>query len=313
MDISGCVASPPLAALPLSPPVPTGLGALLGLHLRQRYRAVRERTDMHLVLPGMLHRVRALTHHSALRFVAGVLFLCCESQCRLTSLALRPCSNPCRRCATCDGKESNPNKVDRCGSGTKATNNDPRYRTYNRDVPAGSEADWTKHNPWRAPGSAPVYDACGMAGGGPKWIPTQLSYIDTQFAVQGDLGSKVGDTVVDFGLCRSSFAAARASAATVWSKARYDLPCVIRLVLIVSGPPGKPNRRCLAGGLARGGQVVRPCKCGTLEMQPALLACLPAFCYGACVQLNMVVLHPFEIRRTMAEATSIGFARRTKN
>jgi len=29
----------------------------------------------------------------------------------------------------------------------------------------GTDADWTKFNPWRAPGSAPVYDPCGRAGG----------------------------------------------------------------------------------------------------------------------------------------------------
>ena len=27
--------------------------------------------------------------------------------------------------------------------------------------------DIYKHNPWRAPGSAPVLDACGLAGGTP--------------------------------------------------------------------------------------------------------------------------------------------------
>lgn len=38
----------------------------------------------------------------------------------------------------------------------KPTNNDPYYRTFNRDVEAMSDADWTQHNPWRAPGAAPV-------------------------------------------------------------------------------------------------------------------------------------------------------------
>eukprot|EP00038_Savillea_parva_P017602 m.21074 g.21074 ORF g.21074 m.21074 type:complete len:358 (+) comp3855_c0_seq1:52-1125(+) len=94
-------------------------------------------------------------------------------------------------CKTCDGLESNPNTVDRCNSGMKPTNNDPKYRTYNRNVTAMSPQDIYQHNPWRAPGSAPVYDACGMAGGGPHWIPTQLSYRNTSNAVQGDLGSKV--------------------------------------------------------------------------------------------------------------------------
>ena len=29
-----------------------------------------------------------------------------------------------------------------------------------------------------------------MAGGSPSWVGTQLSFVDTQFAKQGDLGSK---------------------------------------------------------------------------------------------------------------------------
>lgn len=72
----------------------------------------------------------------------------------------------------------------------KPTNNDPYFRTFNRDVPAMSKEDIYQHNPWRAPGNAPVYDACGMAGGGPSWVDTQLSFVDTEFAKQGDLGSK---------------------------------------------------------------------------------------------------------------------------
>jgi hypothetical protein len=35
-------------------------------------------------------------------------------------------------------------------------------RTLNFDSPLG---DWTKYRPWRKPGSAPVEDACGLAGG----------------------------------------------------------------------------------------------------------------------------------------------------
>ena len=60
-------------------------------------------------------------------------------------------------CESCDGKESNPNRVDRCNSGMAPTNNDPRFRTYNRDAPAMSAADWTQHNPWRAPVSLAPY------------------------------------------------------------------------------------------------------------------------------------------------------------
>jgi hypothetical protein len=36
-----------------------------------------------------------------------------------------------------------------------------------------------------------VYDSCGMAGGSPTWTGTQLSFIDTVNAKQGDKGSQV--------------------------------------------------------------------------------------------------------------------------
>ena len=36
-----------------------------------------------------------------------------------------------------------------------------------------------------------MYDACGMAGGSPQWVQTGLSYYNTVFAKQGDLGSRV--------------------------------------------------------------------------------------------------------------------------
>jgi hypothetical protein len=54
-----------------------------------------------------------------------------------------------------------------------------------------SKDDLYMHNPWRRPGNAPVYDACGMAGGGPHWVSTGLSFRNTTHAIQGDLGSKV--------------------------------------------------------------------------------------------------------------------------
>jgi hypothetical protein len=50
-----------------------------------------------------------------------------------------------------------------------------------------SDKDWTQWNPWRAPGAAPVYDSCGMAGGSPEWTATQLSFIDTKNAKQVSL------------------------------------------------------------------------------------------------------------------------------
>ena len=68
-------------------------------------------------------------------------------------------------CATCDGQESNPNFKDRCGSGKKPTNNDPRFRSVNRAAEAMSDGDVYQHNPWRAPGNAPVFDPHG------RWQP----------------------------------------------------------------------------------------------------------------------------------------------
>ncbi len=41
----------------------------------------------------------------------------------------------------------------RCpGHCINATNNNPKYRTTNRKAVAGSKEDWTRFNPWRAPG-----------------------------------------------------------------------------------------------------------------------------------------------------------------
>ena len=71
------------------------------------------------------------------------------------------------------------------------TNNDPRFRTSARNVPAGSKADSTMHMPWRAPGNAPVSDPCGLAGG--TWNAQTLGgdFNATKYAKLGDKGSVV--------------------------------------------------------------------------------------------------------------------------
>ena len=92
-------------------------------------------------------------------------------------------------CDACDGSPSNPNTKDKCGSAMEARVCDPRHRTYNRAAACNSDADLYKHNPWRAPGNAPVFHACGMAGGGPKRQPGEAKITPTVFAAQGDLGS----------------------------------------------------------------------------------------------------------------------------
>merc|ERR1719273_1169161 len=65
-------------------------------------------------------------------------------------------------CPTCD-HQSGRRQVDLCGFGKEATLNEPKYRTVNRNAKAGSIYDIYKHNPRRAPGTAPVADACGLA------------------------------------------------------------------------------------------------------------------------------------------------------
>jgi len=53
--------------------------------------------------------------------------------------------------------------------------------------------DIYRHNPWRAPGSAPVLDACGLAGGTP-WranVSEWGDFVDNRYAAHGDAGSKV--------------------------------------------------------------------------------------------------------------------------
>lgn len=53
-------------------------------------------------------------------------------------------------------------QTDLCQNGFKATINDPSHRTVNVNAPAGSPTDIYKHNPWRAPGYAPIASACGL-------------------------------------------------------------------------------------------------------------------------------------------------------
>merc|ERR1719247_3323388 len=69
-------------------------------------------------------------------------------------------SNGCTiGCKTCTGHPANPNTKDLCDSGMKATICDKSLRTYNVDAECNSEHDIYKHNPWRAPGAAPVFDS----------------------------------------------------------------------------------------------------------------------------------------------------------
>ena len=58
---------------------------------------------------------------------------------------------------------------------------------------ADSPEDIYKHNPWRAPGSAPVGNACGFAGGTP-WLPEGPEagdYTTTKYAHHGMAGTEL--------------------------------------------------------------------------------------------------------------------------
>jgi hypothetical protein len=65
-----------------------------------------------------------------------------------------------------DSFESDPCKLD--GSCMEPTVRDPNARTWDYE---GTLVDWTRYNPWRSPGWAPVLSPCGQAGGGPTYHP----------------------------------------------------------------------------------------------------------------------------------------------
>ncbi len=95
-------------------------------------------------------------------------------------------------CTSCTGIGSHTNTSLCKAPATQATL--PRYAwTMNRGAAEGSPNDTYRFNPWRAPGSAPVFDACGMAGGtSPEHAGAgEAVFAKTQFAEQGDLGSIV--------------------------------------------------------------------------------------------------------------------------
>ena len=70
----------------------------------------------------------------------------------------------------------------------------PELRTVNPNAPCHSETDYFQFAPWRAPGSAPVTDACGLAGGvlpGQGPAAAGGDYQTTIHAKRGDAGSKL--------------------------------------------------------------------------------------------------------------------------
>eukprot|EP00041_Stephanoeca_diplocostata_P039847 m.1638000 g.1638000 ORF g.1638000 m.1638000 type:complete len:400 (-) comp26550_c0_seq1:266-1465(-) len=77
---------------------------------------------------------------------------------------------------------------------TNATICDPALRTANTHAPCGSADDFYYYSPWRAPGSAPVIDSCGVAGGR---LPGQgngccgAEFVNTSLAKLADRGSSL--------------------------------------------------------------------------------------------------------------------------
>jgi hypothetical protein len=67
---------------------------------------------------------------------------------------------------------------------------DPNLRTVNIHAKCGGEEDWYYYSPWRAPGAAPVFDPCGVAGGHkPPDGGFGGIYVNTTHAKLGDHGS----------------------------------------------------------------------------------------------------------------------------
>merc|ERR1712232_600561 len=94
------------------------------------------------------------------------------------------------RC-TGNGSASRIANYNTCGTQMKPSNNDPHTRSINRHAVVGTPEDAYKFMPWRAPGTAILMDACGVAGGSPRRQNNGGEYINTTFGKQGDLGSKV--------------------------------------------------------------------------------------------------------------------------
>ena len=81
-----------------------------------------------------------------------------------------------------------------CDAPIEATVCDPELRTVNVGAACGADDDFFYYSPWRRPGSAPIIDACGSAGGRHPWqsAGTYGTYFDNTSHIKlGDLGSQL--------------------------------------------------------------------------------------------------------------------------
>ena len=86
------------------------------------------------------------------------------------------------------------NITSNCDISYNATICDSKLRTCNTQAKCGSPNDYYYYSPWRAPGSAPVLDPCGIAGGrleGQPIGPAGAQFENSTLAKRGDKGSSL--------------------------------------------------------------------------------------------------------------------------
>ena len=93
-------------------------------------------------------------------------------------------------CPSCDNHTQHSMGAPLC-AGQMAPTLPKRLWTLNRNAKEDPAKDSFKFHPWRAPGFAPVVDVCGVAGGGPHPGGGAGVFTKTQWAQQGDAGSRV--------------------------------------------------------------------------------------------------------------------------
>jgi hypothetical protein len=135
--------------------------------------------------------------------------------------------------------------MDTCGLGHNASICSAELRTYNTAATCHGPDDFYEFSPWRAPGSAPVFDSCGVAGGKPPPAGGYgAQYYNTTHASQGDHGSQVlkpapsgivwtaGDTVeVSWAIEANREATRRLQFFAYYNfTSHYGLACVLHLL-----------------------------------------------------------------------------------
>ena len=132
---------------------------------------------------------------------SGQLVPCCTHKYIFNGTGAPPPFGQCneRGCIVENPAAKKPNPFDpalrpKGAKGGKPTLCDPKARTVNTAAECGSKEDYWQFSPWRAPGSVPVLDSCGVAGGR---LPHQgqgtagADYVNTSNAKLADRGSSL--------------------------------------------------------------------------------------------------------------------------